>query len=94
MFIIANALRWSAFMLQLNQVLNLLIVEKLCLHSSEVMGNVQPILIKRNTFGKFWLSQTLMAFAKLDGRGTSTYWYPHPLSFMQLQFQINDVRVG
>ena len=63
----------SDFMLHLNQILNLLIAEKLYLHSADVTANAQPILGKSNIFGNFGLSQTLMAFA-LDGRfctGTS-----------------------
>ena len=51
----------SDFMLHLNQILNLLIAEKLYLHSADVTANVQPILGKSNIFGNFCLSQTLMA---------------------------------
>ena len=81
MFIITNALRRSDFMLHLNQVLNLLIAKKLCSHTAYVKGNAQNRnLIKTNTFGNFCLSQTLMAFARLDGRsstGTSNHFLFH-----------------
>lgn len=65
----------SDFMLHLNQIRNLLIAEKLYLHSADVTANAQPILGKSNIFENFCLSQTLMAFA-LDGRfctGTSNH---------------------
>ena len=67
MFIIANELRRSDFIVDLNHVLNLLMAEKLLSHSAEVTGNVQPIFIKVKIFGNFNLSQHLIAFGRLAG---------------------------
>ena len=68
MFIIANELRQSDFIVDLNHVLNLLMAEKLLSDSAEVTGNVQLIFIKVKIFGNFNLSQHLVAFARLAGR--------------------------
>ena len=57
--------------------------EKLCSHSTEVTGKVQPIFIKVKTFGNFDLSQFLIAFARLAGRSsfsTSVHFLFHNFS--------------
>lgn len=68
MFIIANDLRRSNFIIDLNHGLNLLMAEKLHSRSAKLTGTVKPIFIKVKTFGNFNLSQCLIAFARLAGQ--------------------------
>ena len=85
--IIANDLKQSDFIVDLNHVLNLLMVEKLRSHPAEVTGKVQPIFIKEKTFGNFNLSQCLISFKIPTGRSsfsTSLHFLFHNFSSKSL----------
>ena len=61
----------SFFIILLSQFRNILIAEKLLLHSQDVTGNVHPTVKSRNTLGNLFSSHFFTDSASVEGRDSA-----------------------